>query len=542
MGLKIQTTGIEQFAPGGKARLKVMFIAGPGAGKTRVSSYWPRPLYGDCEGGLASVADRKVAYTPINSSKDMLDLLVFLKQECMKPDSARLYDTVVIDTLDAFQRKVKDEWLQQNNAQTFRGFDAWGYLDAKMQMLLTRLLNLDMNVIVNVHYKDKTIREGTGESAAERQELMLQLSGDVKDSVFNDFDLVGWIGTYWESVDGQRVEKRGLTFKRTPDKPFLKDRLFVTPNWMEITFSDSDYTNLFEAVTQRLSGLTVGEQVGEIPDAIEGPSEPTAGVVGPLSGGALPPQDPRDVPLHQFDKPTLQKMARGLGIKFAGNTLKGELIQMIEEARAKKEAEGEKEATAEQPAEQPAAEQGATTEQPAAESDAGSASPEQPAAGAPAAPAAETPSEPDVQPQDEPPTPSEDAATTVVPPASEQAKPPAEGAAETVVDKATGHTVDKATGEIVDMEQAVANVKEGLGGEVISETTKADAPPSAPAAPAPTPAATPAATTAAPSEGLTCAECGRDLSDQNPNWVKLSHIKWRKHLCDEHFLAAKAAS
>ena len=49
-------------------------------------------------------------------------------------------------------------------------------------------------------------------------------------------------------VDGQRVEKRGLTFKRTPDKPFLKDRLFVTPTWMEVTFDDSDYTKLFPNV------------------------------------------------------------------------------------------------------------------------------------------------------------------------------------------------------------------------------------------------------------------------------------------------------
>ena len=256
MALKIQTTGIEQYAPGGQAVLKTMFIGGPGAGKTRLSSYWPKPIYADCEGGLSSIADRKMPFVTIKNSQDMLDLLAFLKMECRRPYQDRQYQTVVIDTLDAFQRKVKDEWLQANpGSQSFRGFDAWGYLDAKMQMLLTRLLNLDMHVIVAVHYKDKTIKEGTGENATERQELMLQLSGEVKDNVFNDFDLVGWLGKYYEAVDGQRVEKRGLTFKSTPEKPFLKDRLHVTPPWMEVTFSDDDYGNLFAAFTSRLDDL-----------------------------------------------------------------------------------------------------------------------------------------------------------------------------------------------------------------------------------------------------------------------------------------------
>ena len=285
MALKIQTTGIEQYAAGGEGRLQVMIIGGPGAGKTRFSSYWPKPIYANCEAGLASIADRKMPFVDIKKSQDMLDLLSHLALECRRPYRDRQYQTVVIDTLDAFQRAVKDEWLLQNpGSQSFRGFDAWGYLDAKMQMLLTRLLNLDMNVIVLAHYKDKTIKEGVGETATERQELMLQLSGEVKDSVFNDFDLVGWMGTYWEVEDGQRVEKRGLTFKRTPDKPFLKDRLNVTPKWMEVQFADSDYTNLFSAVASRLDEMTPSETVGEIESATPESMQPTGGVVGPASG------------------------------------------------------------------------------------------------------------------------------------------------------------------------------------------------------------------------------------------------------------------
>jgi hypothetical protein len=327
MPLKIQTTGIEQYAPGGGATLKMMLIGGPSAGKTRMSSYWPKPIYADCEGGLASVADRKVPFVSVNNSQDMLDFLAYLKLECRRPYADRDYQTVVIDTLDAFHRKLKDEWLQNNpSVSAFRGFDAWGFLETKMQMLLTRLLNLDMNVIVNCHFRDKTIKEGTGDNATERQELMLQLQGDVKDSVFNDFDLVGWLGTYWDVEGGQRVEKRGLTFKKTPDKPFLKDRLHITPPWMEVQFDDADYASLFGAFTARLDDLADSQEIGEIPSEVP---DQVAWQVTSVGSGPLPVTDPKDIPLAQLDKPTLQTKARELGLVIKGNTLKGELVTIV---------------------------------------------------------------------------------------------------------------------------------------------------------------------------------------------------------------------
>lgn len=511
MALIIRKTGLDQYAPGGEARLKTMFIGGPGVGKTRLSSFWPRPFIGDCEGGLASIADRATPFVSIRTSQDMLEYLSMLKTECMRPWQERTYQTAVIDTLDAFQRKVKDEWLLANNAQAFRGYDAWGYLDAKMQMLLTRLLNLDMNVIVNVHYKDKTIREGTGENASERQELMLQLSGEVKDSVFNDFDLVGWIGTYWDKEDGERVEKRGLTFKRTPDKPFLKDRLFITPKWMEVKFSDDDYSTLFSAFIARLDEFKETEDVGEVPTIEGGPNAPTAGVRDPV-GGALPPVDPKEVPLSQWDKPTLVKMARAEGVEgIKTNTLKGELIAMIEAKRAEKAAQ-------EAAPTQPAADQEATASQP--ESDALPAS-------ATEAPVEQAPAE--VQAEATP-----DADSTTVQPAAAPQEPAPDVAelVETEVGK-----VNKATGEVVDLDTATQTAAEGLGAEVVSEEQVADeAQATAPSAPATAPSPD--------GETGTCEEpgCGRDLADQNPSYVKLGRIKFRKQLCEEHFLAAKAAA
>ncbi len=107
------------------------------------------PIFADIEAGRASVADRKVPYAEIHNSKEMLEFIVFLEQEAKRhPNRAdRPFETVIVDTIDGYSRKVQQEWLQQTGKPTFTGYEAWGYLDQKMQQLLVRLLNLDYNLI-----------------------------------------------------------------------------------------------------------------------------------------------------------------------------------------------------------------------------------------------------------------------------------------------------------------------------------------------------------------------------------------------------------
>jgi hypothetical protein len=513
--LLIQTTGLEDYAPGGNARVKVLNIGGPGAGKTRFSSFFPAPIFADCERGLASVADRKVPYVNINNSQDMLDLLAYLKTECRLPQDKRQYHTIVIDTLDAFQRKVKNEWMEINKKEVFTGYEAWGYLTTKTQLLMTRLLNLDMNVVCNVHFKDKTVKDNV--SGRESHELMLQLQGETADTAFNDFDLVGWTGVYWESEDGQRVQKRGITFKPTPDKPFLKDRLHVTPDWLPITFADSDYTNLFERIQARVQEMDAGEVLGEVPSAV--PEAPSQFVMTPgaIGTGAMPATAPRDVPLQQLDKPTLMKKARDLGITttvegtpIRANTLKSELLAALEANLA---GQAPTAAATPAPAEQPAP--------------APSASP------APAEPA--------------------------------QPEQPTQAARQAVTTRATDQgTVNVATGELLDTttatavavmdrpvvapeigtepvteppthEQALATVAETLGGEVIEDKAVPVPAPAAapPAPPSPTPAPAPA------SDAGHCQECGKSLAGEDPDIVKLSWIKYRTKLCNADYQIRK---
>lgn len=501
MPLTIKETGLEQYAPGGEANIKMMVIGGPGAGKTRTASFWPLPIYANCEDGLASVADRGVPYVDIASSDDMLEFLKYLKLECSKPKGQRKFATVVVDTLDSFQRKVKDEWIRQNNAASFGGFEAWGYLDAKMQMLMTRLLNLDMNVIVLCHYKDKTWTEGKGDNKVERHELMLQLQGDIKDSAFNDFDLVGWLGTYWESdEDLNRVQSRGLTFQPTPDRPFLKDRLNVTPEWMKVEFSEDDYFRLFNAFTSRLDELGEGgtvEEVGDIPDESPISGE---GVVSDLSGGPVPPQDPKEMPLDQLKKNDLLQMARempGIKDKVKSNMLKDELIQMIHDER-----EREKQQPAEEKPEEKEGENTQTTQY--ADGSGSKTEPKQAS-----------------HDNDEPAS----ADSTDVQGDTDAGAPASESDSS---DSSVPQTP----------EEAVENLQQGLGGTVISGEQSADEDSPGGDSSAPAEHSHEGSSSGEQTERV-CAQCGKSLADENHDYVKLSWIKYRELLCNQDYLERK---
>lgn len=490
--LQIKTTGVEDFLDG-SANIKTMVIGGPGAGKTRMSSYWPKPIFLDCENGRGSLADRKMPYAEIKSSKDMLDALEYLKSLERTPKVQRQFQTVVVDTADSFQRIVKDEWVRQTNAGAFSGYDAWGYLDTKMQLLFTRLLNLDYNVIVLVHYKDKTFKDGENTV----RELTLQLQGAIADQVFNDFGLVGWLGTYWAAGEEGRIQKRGLTFQPTPDKPFLKDRFNVTPKWMEITFADSDYQQLFEAFFNNdgFEALAEGAVVGEIPDSEKVQAQAKGPVAPPAEGGPLPPRPPAQIPLEKQTKEQLTEVAKGLGIAVKGNALKSEIITAIQA----KQAAPKNDDAAGDPAPSSGAEGGAGTSQPAS------------------APAA---SSPEVGPT---------SPTTEASPADAAAASPEKSSP----DATSGGQPEDQTQELTPEQ-----VAERLGGEVIAEE-KADAPPT------PQPAAPPATAPkpAAPQGPSACADCGGDLAAEwadpsKRDYVRLSFVKFRKYLCTSCYATA----
>jgi hypothetical protein len=256
--LVIRTTGIEDYLDEtGQAFIKALIMGEASAGKTRSASFWPKPFFADCEQGRMAIADRKVPYVEIATSDQMFALTDMLKRECMKPYDKRAYQTLVIDTLDAFQRKVIAERLAAERKEALSGWADWGYLDAKMTMLVERLLNLPMNIVVNLHIKE---RGGNDDDGPTRKEP--KLKGDIRDQIANEFDLVGHMSTYWVAEQGERKLKRGIKWAPEPTFPILKDRSGQLPPFTPVVFGPEDYTGLLDAFRAGVDKLEASEEVG----------------------------------------------------------------------------------------------------------------------------------------------------------------------------------------------------------------------------------------------------------------------------------------
>lgn len=284
MTLVIRQTGIADYLEDGGGRIKVLIMGAPGSGKTRSSSAWPKPLLADCEDGRMSVADRRIPYAAIKSPADMKALLGMAEDEARRPKDQRRFETLVVDTLDAYQRIVIQDYLKRNNKASMSGWQDWGHLDAEMNELVGRLNGLPMNVVVNLHVKDTKVGEND-EGEGGYLVKSPKLKGDLRDQIAAEFDLVGYMETGWEAVDGQRALTRYIQWEPSPDKPILKDRSGQLPARTPVTFTDQDYLGLLGPLQEAAKALVEGDVVQTL--ETEAPVEPvlvTKG--GPVGTGA----------------------------------------------------------------------------------------------------------------------------------------------------------------------------------------------------------------------------------------------------------------
>lgn len=300
MPLIIRTTGVEDFLDAaGESHIKALIMGESSAGKTRSASFWPSPIFADCENGRMSLADRRVPYGAIKSSADMDALLRELEVHCATtPAAQRKYKTLVIDTLDAYQRIIVAEILKAGRKESMSGYQDWGQLDAKMTALIGRLQKLPMNIIVNLHLKQRQ----DGDDGPLIYEPRLQ--GAVRDQITGEFDLVGHMATYWQVVEGNRQLRRAIKWHPDPQFPVLKDRSGQLPKFTEVNFTEQDYVGLFELMFgEYLDSLTPAEDI----ETIEIPSdvpveEPRAG--GPVAvAKSAKVAGPDTVPVQTEAKP-----------------------------------------------------------------------------------------------------------------------------------------------------------------------------------------------------------------------------------------------
>jgi hypothetical protein len=196
-----------------------------------------------------SLADRAMPYGEILSTDDMMTLLRNLQIECMKPVASRKYQTLVIDTIDAYQRIVIQERLTSERKEAFSGYGDWGYLDAKMTQLISKLLALPMNIVVNMHVKEK--KDGDDGPLV----IEPKLKGDIREQIAAEFDLVGLMGVSWVAEGGERVLQRAIQWHPEPRSPWLKDRSGRLPKYTPVAFTEEDYTGLFLPLSAALDEL-----------------------------------------------------------------------------------------------------------------------------------------------------------------------------------------------------------------------------------------------------------------------------------------------
>lgn len=190
---------------------------------TRMSSTFPNVFYANVEGGLMSVADRAVPFADISSSDDLNGLLQALRQPPKAREAALgvPVSTIVIDTLDAFQKLLVDERKRNEKKETMAIAD-WGWLGDQLRMVVRNFRNLEMNVIFTCHVKT--------DSDAESGQTFVKpaLQGAMGDEIAAYVDIAGLLKASPKNAikDGKTIRVLQRTIQTGPDlrHPWLKDR------------------------------------------------------------------------------------------------------------------------------------------------------------------------------------------------------------------------------------------------------------------------------------------------------------------------------
>lgn len=242
MGLEIFTTGAEDYG----THIKALFCGDAGAGKTLISSTFPNPFYASAEGGLMSVARRRMRGTEIRTSEQLRELRGYLDQE---PDVRAQtlkgpVDTIVIDTIDEIQKILIQERLAAKRLESLDQ-QSWGWLGDKMRAILKAYRNLPMNVVFTCHLKESA-DQTTGQIFVKPA-----LQGAVGDEVSQYMDLALLLKTELATrIVGQtteRYERRFLQTYKDPQHTWIKDRSGQLPGEIQVNFED-DYERIHKAI------------------------------------------------------------------------------------------------------------------------------------------------------------------------------------------------------------------------------------------------------------------------------------------------------
>lgn len=246
--IEVAITGDEEYG----RYIKALICGDPGSGKTLISSTFPNVLYASAEGGLMSIARRKLPYVKITASEQLLALKNAMEQDAevrakllgLDKRGLTRVDTIVIDTIDEMGRILVKERLEQTRKDTFQIAD-WGWLGDQMRGIVRAFRNLDMHVVFTCHLKQ------TEDGETGRQYFKPALQGAMGDEIAGYVDLALLLRTQnvTRVVDGEsrRVMLRQLVTVPDPSFPWIKDRSGALPPEIPVNF-DNDFTILNDLI------------------------------------------------------------------------------------------------------------------------------------------------------------------------------------------------------------------------------------------------------------------------------------------------------
>ncbi len=268
MGLQVRTTGDADYGQHIKA-----LVCGPaGAGKTLFSSTFPGAVFASAEGGLMSIASRKLKYADVGSPSDVKELISMLSQD--EPVRDKMFGipvkTLVVDTMDETQKLFIQERLRSKKLEAL-DMQGWGWLGEQMRSVLRSLRNLPLNVVFTCHLKEVTDNE-SGQVF-----FKPALQGAVGDEIANYMDLALLLRNRVRTVvdpatgNSKRVIERYLQTYPDSQHTWIKDRSGTLENEVPVNFTD-DYERIHSSIFGFM-GSSTPEVVVPDPDPVV--SEPT---------------------------------------------------------------------------------------------------------------------------------------------------------------------------------------------------------------------------------------------------------------------------
>lgn len=255
MAIQTKRTGSTEYG----RWMKVLLCGEPGSGKTLLSSTFPNPYYANAEGGLMSVADRRIPYAEIRTIEDLFELKGHLElpADVREASLGVPVDTIVIDTIDEIQRILIRERLAAEKISSLRISD-FGWLGEQMQAILRSFRNLDMNVVFTCHVRDT--KDDESGRMIYKPALQGAISGDIPGYVDLSLFLTSKTQTVIQDNEAKQVPYRYLQTYPDSQHPWIKDRSGKLPETIEVDFT-TDYSRIHQTIFGNIQSVPETEVV-----------------------------------------------------------------------------------------------------------------------------------------------------------------------------------------------------------------------------------------------------------------------------------------